>query len=143
EAADSRVELDVDATSLRVREGSGGMQTLGDDDKAGIAQTIDDDVLKRQDIRFRSTRVEPSADGLHVEGELTLRGATRPIAFDLAAQDGTLTGSAVVKQSAWGFKPYSTLFGALKVVDEVEASVAARLPAGSRGGRCPGRGPRA
>ena len=46
--ADTSVELDADAASLRVREGTGGMQSLGDDDKANIQQTIDDDVLKRQ-----------------------------------------------------------------------------------------------
>jgi polyisoprenoid-binding protein YceI len=131
DGAEPRVELAVDATSLRVREGQGGMQALGDDDKANIEQTIDDEVLKRQDIRFRSTRVEPSGTALHVEGELTLRGATRPIAFDLANTDGALTGSAVVKQSAWGLKPYSALFGALKVVDEVEVSIDAKLPAAS------------
>ena len=31
------------------------MQALGDDDKANIHQTIDDEVLKRRDITFRST----------------------------------------------------------------------------------------
>ena len=33
-----------------------------------------------------------------------------------------LTGSATVKQSDWGMKPYSALFGALKVADEVEVA---------------------
>ena len=28
--------------------------------------------------------------------------------------------SAIVKQSDWGIKPYSALFGALKVADEVQ-----------------------
>ena len=56
------LELEADATSLRVREGTGGMQALGDDDKANIHSTIDDDVLKRQAIAFRSTQVT-GADG--------------------------------------------------------------------------------
>ena len=125
--ADTSVELEADATSLRVREGTGGMQALGDDDTANIEQTIDDEVLKRQAISFRSTRVDSAAagDGLSVRGELTLLGATRPLAFDIAvAGDGTLSAVAVVKQTDWGMKPYSGLFGALKVVDEVEVSVA-------------------
>ena len=55
--ADTSIELTADATSLRVIEGTGGMQALGDDDVASIHQTIDDEVLKRQDIAFRSTAV--------------------------------------------------------------------------------------
>ena len=72
--------LDADATSLKVREGTGGMMALDDGDLANIEQTIDDEVLKRQDISFRSTRVEETADGLSVTGDLTVRGTTRPIA---------------------------------------------------------------
>lgn len=117
------VALAADATSLRVREGRGGMQPLGEDDKANIHQTIDDKVLKRRDITFRSTGTQHSADGsrISVQGDLTLAGATRPLEFDLVvADDGTLSGTAVVKQTQWGMKPYSALFGTLKVVDEVE-----------------------
>ena len=106
------------------------MQALGDDDVANIHQTIDDEVLKRQEIRFRSTRVHGDADGrtLRVEGDLTLAGETQPIAFDLAiGDDGRLNASAVVKQTAWGMKPYSALFGALKVKDEVEVVLEGHL----------------
>lgn len=34
--------------------------------------------------------------------------------------DGTPSATAVVTQTAWGMKPYSALFGALKVADDVE-----------------------
>src|SRR6266566_2058284 len=57
------IVLDADATSLRVRDGTGGMQPLGDDDKANIEQTIDDEVLKGSAIRFRSTSVGVAEDG--------------------------------------------------------------------------------
>ena len=128
--AASSVELTVDSGSLRVIEGTGGVQALGDDDKAEIQKTIDDEVLKREPITFRSTSVATSGDGLRVEGELTLRGATAPIAFDLALADGRLKGGATVKQTAWKIKPYSALFGALKVVDEVAVELDAALPSG-------------
>ena len=36
----------------RAREGTGGMQPLGRDDKASIETTIDDEVLKGQAISF-------------------------------------------------------------------------------------------
>ena len=111
------------------------MQALGDEDMANIHETIDDEVLLRQDIRFRSTRVAAGPDGstLRVEGDLTIVGETRPIAFDLAIGDaGALTATAVVTQSAWGMKPYSALFGALKVKDDVEVVLEGHLGPQSR-----------
>jgi polyisoprenoid-binding protein YceI len=128
----TRVELAADATSLRVQSGTGGVQALGEDDKANIHQTIDDEVLKRQDIAFRSTRVQRAGDdnALAGEGDLTLAGATRPVAFDLVVgEDGALRATAVVTQSRWGMKPYSALFGALKVLDDVEIVVDGHLNA--------------
>jgi polyisoprenoid-binding protein YceI len=126
---DTSIELAADAASLRVREGTGGMQALGDDDKANIETTIDDEVLKQQHIAFRSTAVTGADGRLTVQGELTLAGTTRPLAFDLVvADDGGLRAAAVVKQSDWGMKPYSALFGALKVADEVKVEIAAALP---------------
>ena len=128
--ADSSIELTADPTSLRVVEGTGGMQALGDDDMANIHKTIDDEILRRQDIRFRSTRVQIEPDGsrIRAEGDLTLVGETQPIAFDLAVGDaGALSATAVVTQTAWGMKPYSALFGALKVKDEVEVVLEGHL----------------
>ena len=128
-ATQTSLALDADATSLRVREGTGGIQALDDDDKANIEQTIDEEVLKGQGIEFRSTAVETAADGsrFSVQGELTLLGNARPIAFDLTVgANGTLSASAVVKQTDWGITPYSTLFGTLKVADEVEVTAQSR-----------------
>ena len=122
---DPAVTLSADARSLRVIEGTGGMQALDDGDRAGIEQTIDDEVLQGTAIEFRSTRF----DGLpgRVEGELELAGARAPIGFELApGDDGGVTGTAIVKQTDWGMKPYSTLFGTLKVADEVEVRVETR-----------------
>ncbi|MEA2409655.1 MAG: hypothetical protein QOC77_216 [Thermoleophilaceae bacterium] len=125
------IALEADGGSLRVQEGTGGMQALQDEDKANIEQTIDDEVLEGQAITFRSKEVNAAADaaGLHVQGELTLLGTTRPLAFYLAITgDGDLRANTVVKQTDWGMKPYTGLFGALKVVDEVEVSLEATLP---------------
>lgn len=135
DAAETSMELTADATSLRVVEGTGGMQALGDDDVANIQQTIDDEVLRRRDIRFRSTRVQSAADGstIRAEGELTLAGATEPLGVDLAIGDaGELSASAVVTQSAWGMEPYSALFGALKVKDDVVVMLEGHLQPQSR-----------
>jgi len=119
--AQTSIELTADATSLRVQKGTGGMQALGDDDRASIHQTIDKDVLKRRDITFSSTGIEGSGDVFSVQGGLTIADKTQPITFDLViGDDGTLSATAVVTQTAWGMKPYSALFGALKVADDVK-----------------------
>ncbi len=122
-------ELSADATSLRVEKGTGGMQALGDEDKDNIHRTIDDDVLKRQNVTFHSTSVEPAGEGRYrVEGELTLVGATQPVTFDLAvADDGTIDARATVTQTRWGVKPFSALFGTLKVLDDVEVVLDGKL----------------
>jgi YceI-like domain len=126
----SSVALDADGGSLRVREGTGGMTALGEEDKAGISKTIDDEVLKRAAIEFRSSTARGESDGnrLHVRGDLVMLGKTVPTEFELTLQgDGRLTGSATVRQTDLGMKPYSILFGTLKVADEVRITVDANL----------------
>jgi hypothetical protein len=124
DGAPAAAELTADATSLRVREGTGGMKALDDADRANIHQTIDDEVLERRDIAYRSIAV----DGSRVEGELTLAGKTRQLALELVVgEDGTVRGSATITQSDWGMKPYSALFGTLKVLDEVEIALEGHL----------------
>ena len=122
---ETSIVLEVDATSLRVHEGFGGMQPLGDADKESIQETIDDEILKRMDVEFRSTDVRTVDGGrLSVTGDLTLVGNVRPIEFDLlVGDDGTLSGTVVLTQSEWGIEPYTVLFGALKVADEVEVTI--------------------
>jgi polyisoprenoid-binding protein YceI len=123
-----RVTLDADATSLDVVEGTGGVKALTDDDRASIRRTIDDKILKRGNITFRSTAAQLTDGGLAVRGELTLAGTTRPIAFELGLSEGRVTGTAVVAQTGWGIKPYSALLGALKVADDVRVEIDAALP---------------
>ncbi len=123
------LELTADPNSLRVREGSGGMQSLREDDKANIEQTIEDEVLRGLEIVFRSRSVESAGDRkLNVKGDLELAGGINPIEFEMTVQeDGQVTATTVVKQTQWGMKPYSALFGTLKVADEVEVFIDGRL----------------
>lgn len=123
----SSLELGADSTSLHVREGKGGMQALKDDDKEDIRKTIDKDVLKKKDISFKSSSCEPAGDAIKVSGELEMAGKSKPVTFELNESGGTITGSATLKQSDWGIKPYSALFGALKVNDEVNVVVEGKL----------------
>jgi hypothetical protein len=126
-----RLELRADPGSLRVRDGTGGVQELTDEDKAYIGETIGDEILGDRAIVFRSTEAAASDDGrLRVAGELEMAGASHPLSFELSVDDGgAIAGGAAVKQSEWGIKPYSTLFGTLKVDDEVRVEVEAGRPA--------------
>ncbi len=122
--AQPALTLTADSRSLRVLEGTGGIKSLSESDKADIKKTIDKDVLKGCDIEFRSSDVQETPGGLSVRGELSLGGKQAPVTFDLAIRDGGgVHGSATVTQSAFGMKPYSALFGALKVADDVEVAI--------------------
>jgi polyisoprenoid-binding protein YceI len=125
------VELTADARSMRVVSGSGGISPLGEDERDGIAQTIDEEVLQGGSIAYRSSTVTAREGGYDVEGELDLLGVRAPLSFSLSVDGDHLTGSAQVKQTDWRIKPYSALFGTLKVADVVEVSIDATLPKGT------------
>jgi hypothetical protein len=127
------ITLTADPSSICVIQGTGGAFELGEEEKDGIEQTMREEVLTDAPIEFRSTKVDPTPGGLRVTGELTLEGKRHPIAFDLETTgDGRLRGTAIVKQSNWGIKPYSGLFGTLKVLDDVEVLINAKLPTDRR-----------
>jgi YceI-like domain len=126
--ASSLAELSADGGSLRVVEATGGVTSLSEGDKRGIEQTVDDEILRRRQVVFRSSSVEANGAGFRLEGELTLMGAAFPYTIDVTVDgDGVLRAQTVVRQTDHGMKPYSTLFGALKVVDEVTIELEARL----------------
>lgn len=100
--ADGRLTLTADPDSLRVIDGSGGVKALGDDDKRNIEQTIRDEILMGKPIRYE-------------DGQLTLNGQTHPVSATVTDAGG----EAVITQTRWGIKPYSALFGTLKVADDV------------------------
>ncbi|MEO3890413.1 YceI family protein [Nonomuraea sp. B5E05] len=121
--AGSSVTVEVDADSLVVRQGTGGVKPLTESDRREIGKIMGEKVLhtrRHPTITFRSTRVEGSAEEFRVEGELTLVGVTRPAELRGSLAGGRVRGSAVIVQSQWGIRPYSALFGALKLSDEVE-----------------------
>src|SRR4051794_11688351 len=106
---ESSATLTADSRSFRVVEGSGGVMPLGDEEKAAIPQTINEEVLTGTPIEFRSTQIEVHGDHVDVQGELDLLGTRQPVGFALDIADGRIRGSARIKQSEWGMKPYSAL----------------------------------
>ena len=131
EPAGWKVTLNADPHSLEVREGLGGVKPLTDSDRVEIRKTIDAKVLGGQPIWFRSSHVRPVDEGgrLTVEGELSMAGSARPLTAELTVTDGgAISGTIPLAQSNWGIKPYRGLMGALKVRDEVQVVIEARLP---------------
>jgi polyisoprenoid-binding protein YceI len=131
----SRLEATVDATSLRVREGHGGVKPLTDSDREEIQRTIVRKVLRADrnpEIRFESTAIQGTDQRQwRVEGRLTIAGATMPIVIPIEAAPGehgtVLTASVAIVQSDFGIKPYTGMMGALKVADTVDVRVEARI----------------
>jgi polyisoprenoid-binding protein YceI len=120
--ASSTVALSVDVDSFEVREGTGGIKAITDADRAEIKQTLQEKVLHtahHPTITFRSTRVSGSAESFDIEGDLTITGVTRPITVHGQVTDGRVRGWATVTQTNWGIRPYSAIFGALKLKDDV------------------------
>ena len=128
--AASSVSVDVDADSLVVRAGSGGIKPLTDSDRAQIKTTIAQKVLHTGQypaITFRSRQVEGTAESFTIEGDLTITGVTQPVTVHGKLVDGRVHGWATVVQTRWGIRPYTGFFGALKVSDEVTVEFGADL----------------
>jgi polyisoprenoid-binding protein YceI len=81
------------------------------------------DVAEFPEISFASTDVTVRGDTVHLRGDLTMVGVTRPVELDLTL-DATpevlhVSGSFTVKQTDFGIHPYSAGLGTVKVKDEV------------------------
>jgi YceI-like domain len=127
ELSAATVTAELDLGSLVVREGTGGARPLSASDRRDIESTM------RKILgggggggpaaaTFRSTRVIPSSGGGAIEGTLTLNGRSQPVRLQLTSPaPGHYRGSVTIVQSAFGIKPYTGFFGALKLRDEVVA----------------------
>jgi polyisoprenoid-binding protein YceI len=59
-----------------------------------------------KDIVFKSTSAKPAGDGKwSLHGNLTLRGKTRPLTFQVTLKDNLYAGEAIVRQTEFGIKP--------------------------------------
>jgi polyisoprenoid-binding protein YceI len=114
------VSADLDLSSLAVRDGTGGVKPLTDSDRADIKKQMSN-ILGDGTATFTSSRiVRIGATGGAIEGTLTLSGKSQPVRLQVAEPaPGRYRGTATILQSAFGIKPYTGFFGALKLKDEV------------------------
>jgi polyisoprenoid-binding protein YceI len=121
------IAAELDLGSLEVREGTGGVKPLTDGDRGQIKKTMAG-ILGDGTASFASSRITSAGAGAgtgaggggQVEGTLTIRGKAQPVRLQVSEPGpGRYAGTATVLQSAFGIKPYSGFFGALKLSDEV------------------------
>jgi polyisoprenoid-binding protein YceI len=79
------------------------------------------DSAKFPEIRFVSTRIEPTGPGRYrVTGKLDLHGVSRELTFDAAGGPERYSGQTKLKQTDFGIQPVSVAGGTIKVKDEIE-----------------------
>jgi polyisoprenoid-binding protein YceI len=130
------LEVRINIDALAVREGSGGIKPLTDRDRREIAVTARRQLSTDQhpEAVFTATGFDMSGDNGVIEGNLTIRGVTRPLRLQVSQPEpGTYRGTGTLVQSAYGIKPYTAFFGALKVRDAVDIEVDAVIPASADG----------
>ncbi len=145
--AATTLAVTVDLDSFTVREGTGGALPLTDRDRKEINATMRR-ILSASGARvsggsatpsgsptatFIANRVLPSGGGGSIDGILSLHGIEGPLRLDVVHDDAhRYRGTTTVKQSAFGIKPYSGMFGTLKVRDDVQVEFDVDLDAAER-----------
>lgn len=126
---DSTVRVAVEASSLRVLSGTGGVKPLSDRDKREIAATarrlLDTD--RHPAITFTARPVAATDQGGTLDGTLRLLDRERPLRLAVTRlPDGGYAATGTLLQSDYGIKPYTAFFGALRLADTV--TIQAHLP---------------
>jgi len=117
----------AEADSCEVVEGGGGAKALTDKDKQDIHKAIAEKVLRvdrHPQVAFEGSTVVGST----IKGQLTLVGTVRPWELHCNVSGERVQATGSIDQTHFGIKPYSTLFGALKVGEVVVVSVDVRNP---------------
>ncbi len=125
------VEVVVDATKMRVLD-----PRLAADKRATVQSNMLGpqvlDTAKYPTITFQSTSIQGDPNGTwSVTGNLQLHGQTHPTTFQVKNDGaGHFTGTAMVRQTAYGITPIKIAGGAVSVKDDVrvEFDIAARAP---------------
>jgi polyisoprenoid-binding protein YceI len=135
DGAPDRLEARIELGSLVIREGIGGLKPLSDRDRreiaAGALKQLQAD--RYPEATFSASQLTPDdRGGGIINGTLTLHGQSRPLALTVSKNgDGHYRAAATVVQSEFGIKPYSGMFGALKLRDAVDVEVDIDLSAAS------------
>ena len=111
-----QIEAKFTASSLRVvnamQSGAESPSSLSDADKKKIEHTIVEEVLhsaRFPEIKFVSTSVKAAGDVYQIEGQLSLHGQTKGVAFTTKREGERHTAELTLHQPDFGIKPYSAM----------------------------------
>ena len=128
-----KIQATIKASSLRVinamKSGQESPGTLSDSNKQEIEASIVKDVLHSQkypEITFDSTYSQSQEHHLEVNGTLSLHGQNRLISFTASKKNDQWEAQIKLNQPDFGIKPYTAMFGTLKV--QPELLVIIRIP---------------
>lgn len=120
--ADAKLDITAETGSLRVISGTGGVKPLSERDKREIVgnagKTLGVDRFPQ--AHFVSSAITGNGNNGTAEGTLTLHGTDRPLRLEITSSgDDKYRATGTVIQTQFGIKPYTGLFGALKLADSV------------------------
>jgi polyisoprenoid-binding protein YceI len=125
--ARSSLSASVDARSLEVVNAAGGAIGMTGSQKDEIERSTREKVLdsrRHRAITFASTAITGDARKMSVNGNLTIRGTTRPAIFEVRVNERAavprIKVTTSIVQSDFGITPYSALLGVMPtdVVDK-------------------------
>lgn len=113
------VSITVNSREMKVMD-----RDISEKDRAEIQQTMLSpkvlDAEKYPEITFKSREIDPQGEHKWaIQGDLTVRGETRPVKAIVTESAGHYRGMAEVRQKEFGITPVSAAGGAVKTKDEL------------------------
>jgi hypothetical protein len=122
ELGDDGVVGTFDGTSLEVagaiRDGRVEPSAFSEKDRRDILENVRKYTFPKHQparIRFESTELVRTDEGLEGEGELTIPPHTRPIRFEVVARGGRAVCEVRLNQPDFGITPYKAALGGLRI----------------------------
>jgi hypothetical protein len=101
-------------------------KTLSASDRTKIEHTMHREILRTD--RYPSAELSGCIIDGQLEGTLTLKGRSVAVIGPVSSMNARASGQVEIKPSQWGIKPYSALFGALKLQDRIRIEYWMDLP---------------
>ena len=119
----SSVQLSISSASIECQD-----TWINERDRKKVTDVALNDMLgasQYPEIVFRSTRIQGTGGGpLQVDGELTIRGRTKPVVVKVSVNMGQndrviVKGETRIRLTHYGLKPPSAAFGAVGTKEEM------------------------